>query len=154
MHINVCRVGDVQLPQLMPIRTTLVEVFATTPCITKTRHFDFLDWKLVVIGQFFTTTYVPQSKDDNVNTSINNDLSRVAVWLARMINEACNITTLCCIDDLIVTTTKHVATDAMSIVSSLSDVSHRSTDHLTNILHYHLTMTDVMKTKQSKAVNS
>ena len=113
----------------------LVEVFATTPCVTKTRHFDCLKRKLVVIRHFFTAAYVTQSKNDNVHTSIYYDLSRVAVWLTRVIDETCNITTLCCIDDMVVAATKHVTTDALGVVSPLSDISHRGTDHLAGVFH-------------------
>jgi len=82
-----------------------------------------LDWELVVIRQFLTTTYVSQSKNDNVHTAVNDDLSRVAVWFTRVIDEARSITTLCCVDNVVIAATEHVATDALCIVSPLSHIS-------------------------------
>jgi len=140
--------------QLTPsLYNTLVEIFATTSWFTQTRHLDFLDRKLIVISQFFATTYVSQSKNDNVHPAIYDDLSRVAVWITRVIDKPCNITTLRCIDNVVITTAEHVAANAMRIVPPLSHVGHWGTNHLAGILHQHLTSTDAPETKQPKAVN-
>jgi len=152
--MHVCQDCAVHIRQLTSsLSNNLVEIFSTTSWFTQTRHFDFLDWEFIVVRQFFTTAYVSQSKNDNVHTAVYDDLSRVAVWLTRVINEPCNVATLRRIYNVVVAATEHVAADALCIVSPFSHVGHRRADHLTSVLHQHLASTDVAETKQSKAVN-
>jgi len=135
------------------LRNSLVEKFATSSSVTKARHFNILQWKLVVISQFLPTADVTQSKNDDMQSSINNNLSWVAVGLAWMVDKPGNVTTLCSINDIVVTAPEHVTANAMRIILPLSDVSHRCTDHLSSIFHQHLPCAHVVYTEQSETVD-
>lgn len=96
-----------------------------------------LDGELVVVGQFLTPVDLPQGKDDYVLSAIHIDDTRVAVWLAGMVDETCCIALHRGVHHVKVIDVEHVASDALvesdntELVVSFTMTQHSSTVYST-----------------------
>lgn len=102
----------------------LVEIFATAPSTTQTGHFNIFDRKFIIIRKFLAAMNATQREDNDVSSTIDQNLARVAIRITRMVDEASNVSATRRIDDIIVAVTEHITTDTLGLVPPLADVSH------------------------------
>lgn len=72
-----------------------------------------LDGELVVVGQLFSAVDLPQGKDDDVLAAVHVDDARVAVGLARVVDEAGGVALHRRVHHVKVVNAEHVATDSL-----------------------------------------
>lgn len=99
-----CACGDV-----------LIQEATTPPCpaVAVELVVIVLDGELVVISELFAPIDLPQCKDDNVLAPVHVDDSRVAVWLARVVDEAGGVALHRCIHHVKVVNAEHVTADTL-----------------------------------------
>ena len=78
---------------------------------------------------------------------------RVAVRIARVVDEPRLVTVHSRVDDVITVHAEHVAADAARLVSPFSDVAHNGADQFARVFDDHFTRIDVAPTEESAAVN-
>lgn len=79
-----------------------------------------LNGELVVVGQLFSTIDLPQGKDDDVLAAVHVNDTRVAVWLARVVDETSGVALHCCVHHVKVINAEHVATDSLKETATIS----------------------------------
>lgn len=72
-----------------------------------------LDGELIVVGQLFTPVDLPQRKDHDVFAAIHVDDARIAIRLARVVDETCRVALHCRVHHVKVVDAEHVAANAL-----------------------------------------
>lgn len=135
-----------------------VEIFLATPSRTGASNLHVLDRKLVVVRQLFAARYRPLREDDDMlapGTVV--DYLRVAVRLARVIDEACRIAGQSRVHDLRITQPEHVAADVptcrpAALVQLLTTIGQHWPDYFAGVLDHHLTVGNIAPSEQAAVV--
>lgn len=90
-----------------------------------------LDGELVVVGQLFAPVDLPQGEDDDVLAAVHVDDARVAVGLARVVDEAGRVALHRRVHHVEVVDAEHVAADALKrVIKRQSDYIYSTIDSL------------------------
>lgn len=86
---------------------------ASRPTVAVQLALVVLDGELVVVRQLLSPVDLPQGKDDDVLAAVYVDDTRVAVWLAGVVDEASGVALHRCVHHVKVIDAEHVATDPL-----------------------------------------
>ena len=99
----------------MVVRRVLVEEAAAPPgaAVAVQLAVGVLDGELVVVGELLAPVDLPQGEDDDVLVAVHADDPRVAVGLARVVDEASRVAVHGSVHHLKVVDAEHVAADTL-----------------------------------------
>lgn len=137
----------------MPSVARLVQVLAALFRPARAGNLYILEGKLVVVRELLSLDDPPEGEDDDVLVAqYVNDL-RVAVWLARMVNETSCVAPHRCVHDEMLIDFEHVAANAPAVVVPFAFVRQGGTYQLAGVFDYHFASFDVPVAEQTATVD-
>lgn len=133
--------------------TRSVEVLAAPSRPAKARNLHVLKRKLVIVRQLLTASDRPQRKDDDVLSTVDQNHLRVAVRVARVINEPRRIPHCRRVNDRVGILAEHVAANPSGLIIPLSLVGQRRSDHFARVFNDHFAGVDVSTAKETSSVD-
>lgn len=131
----------------------LVQILSALLRPTRARYLYVLEGELVVVGKLLPLDDAPKGEDDDVLVAQYVDDLRVAVWLARVVDEARRIATHRCVHDKVLVDFEHVAADAPTVVVPFPFVRQGGADQFAGILDDHFASLNVPIAEQPTSVD-